>query len=110
MVRRPPRPTRPDTLLPYTTLFRSDVGEIAVAELLAAHRLGHVGFDDAIGDAVHADAEAAPFARRAHGEAEDAGLGGAIVDLAYGALAARVRRDVDDCAGFAFAPERKSGV
>src|SRR3546814_13967229 len=23
MIRRPPRPTRPDTLLPYTTLFRS---------------------------------------------------------------------------------------
>src|SRR3546814_19545601 len=23
MIRRPPRPTRPDTLFPYTTLFRS---------------------------------------------------------------------------------------
>src|SRR3546814_4404097 len=26
MIRRPPRSTRTDTLLPYTTLFRSDVG------------------------------------------------------------------------------------
>src|SRR3546814_12331414 len=26
MVRRPPRPTRTDTLLPYTTLVRSDIG------------------------------------------------------------------------------------
>src|SRR3546814_13216775 len=25
MIRRPPRSTRPDTLFPYTTLFRSDV-------------------------------------------------------------------------------------
>src|SRR3546814_12686126 len=28
MVRRPPRSTRPDTLLPDTTLFRSDVPEL----------------------------------------------------------------------------------
>src|SRR3546814_20519207 len=27
MVRRPPRPTRTDTLFPYTTLFRSDLVE-----------------------------------------------------------------------------------
>src|SRR3546814_10553316 len=27
MIRRPPRSTRTDTLFPYTTLFRSDVGE-----------------------------------------------------------------------------------
>src|SRR3546814_16605240 len=26
MIRRPPRSTRPDTLFPYTTLFRSPVG------------------------------------------------------------------------------------
>src|SRR3546814_2484510 len=26
MIRRPPRSTRPDTLFPYTTLFRSDPG------------------------------------------------------------------------------------
>src|SRR3546814_13694481 len=27
MIRRPPRSTRTDTLFPYTTLFRSDIGE-----------------------------------------------------------------------------------
>src|SRR3546814_10732805 len=29
MIRRPPRPTRTDTLFPYTTLFRSNLGRIA---------------------------------------------------------------------------------
>src|SRR3546814_20908891 len=28
MIRRPPRSTRPDTLFPYTTLFRSHIGEL----------------------------------------------------------------------------------
>src|SRR3546814_16128286 len=28
MIRRPPRSTRTDTLFPYTTLFRSHIGEI----------------------------------------------------------------------------------
>src|SRR3546814_11704205 len=28
MIRRPPRSTRPDTLFPYTTLFRSHAGRI----------------------------------------------------------------------------------
>src|SRR3546814_6439236 len=33
MIRRPPRSTRTDTLFPYTTLFRSDVGLVlAIAE------------------------------------------------------------------------------
>src|SRR3546814_8766507 len=27
MIRRPPRSTRTDTLFPYTTLFRSDIGD-----------------------------------------------------------------------------------
>src|SRR3546814_5425227 len=31
MIRRPPRSTRTDTLFPYTTLFRSVVGEFAAA-------------------------------------------------------------------------------
>src|SRR3546814_14159628 len=45
MVRRPPRSTRTDTLLPYTTLFRSprahggEVGEVH-AEQLARHQVG----------------------------------------------------------------------
>src|SRR3546814_11041960 len=30
MIRRPPRSTRTDTLFPYTTLFRSDLGTVGV--------------------------------------------------------------------------------
>src|SRR3546814_21180554 len=47
MIRRPPRSTRTDTLLPYTTRFRSEEGDAprprplergeAVADLLEAH-------------------------------------------------------------------------
>src|SRR3546814_12227724 len=32
MIRRPPRATRTDTLFPYTTLFRSDVGDHIATE------------------------------------------------------------------------------
>src|SRR3546814_13737920 len=35
MIRRPPRSTRTDTLFPYTTLFRSDVGAGTVVLLQA---------------------------------------------------------------------------
>src|SRR3546814_16196930 len=35
MIRRPPRSTRPDTLFPYTTLFRSD--RRVAARLLPRH-------------------------------------------------------------------------
>src|SRR3546814_20619236 len=38
MIRRPPRSTRTDTLFPYTTLFRSEVGNFAEALL---GELGH---------------------------------------------------------------------
>src|SRR3546814_3494884 len=44
MVRRPPRTTRTDTLLPYMTLFRSAFEHLPYAEFLyrlAAHRLAH---------------------------------------------------------------------
>src|SRR3546814_1956326 len=34
MIRRPPRSTRPDTLFPYTTLFRSD--PITIDDVLAS--------------------------------------------------------------------------
>src|SRR3546814_6646295 len=36
MIRRPPRSHRTDTLFPYTTLFRSDAGNGATGEVLAA--------------------------------------------------------------------------
>src|SRR3546814_5827534 len=54
MIRRPPRSTRTDTLLPYTTLFRSQVAQIALGpfvdlfveklllDLLGARRAGRL--------------------------------------------------------------------
>src|SRR3546814_3432471 len=38
MIRRPPRSTRTDTLFPYTTLFRSPAGGVALAHAGPAHR------------------------------------------------------------------------
>src|SRR3546814_8100742 len=38
MILQPPRSTRTDTLFPYTTLFRSRLDQVAVAELLARER------------------------------------------------------------------------
>src|SRR3546814_246771 len=57
MIRRPPRSTRTDTLLPYTTLFRSDVHAVAVGVEHAGRRLDglalhHVGHHLAV-DALH---------------------------------------------------------
>src|SRR3546814_7894729 len=43
MIRRPPRSTRTDTLLPYTTLFRS-----AGLGLAAGHGLQRAGEDDGL--------------------------------------------------------------
>src|SRR3546814_8939367 len=46
MNRRPPRATRTDTLFPYTTLFRSVIGEPAgAADAAHEHRLRRVGPD-----------------------------------------------------------------
>src|SRR3546814_3883775 len=39
MIRRPPRSTRTDTLFPYTTLFRSEVG-VGVVERLVLEQRG----------------------------------------------------------------------
>src|SRR3546814_15393296 len=51
MIQRPPRPTRTDTLLPYTTLFRSPVVSklmppiaAAQADVEVAKLLGHAQF------------------------------------------------------------------
>src|SRR3546814_1837067 len=81
MIRRPPRSTRPDTLFPYTTLFRSlhlDAGRGADQPLARAvlrhlplndlrardgepfgqrraHLLGHVAHPRKVGDAVMVD-------------------------------------------------------
>src|SRR3546814_19522494 len=37
MIRRPPRPTRTDTLLPYTTLFRSRFANVVRPSRLLSH-------------------------------------------------------------------------
>src|SRR3546814_10486454 len=39
MIRRPPRSTRTDTLFPYTTLFRSDIGQRQGADASAEHEI-----------------------------------------------------------------------
>src|SRR3546814_1963546 len=55
MSRRPPRPTRTDTLFPYTTLFRSEapvirlkaIGQLEAQALSVAYaRLGEIGKPD----------------------------------------------------------------
>src|SRR3546814_7323444 len=57
MIRRPPRSTRTDTLFPYTTLFRSPVGD----DIGMAHRridinaLADVERDGIVKFAVHLD-------------------------------------------------------
>src|SRR3546814_14745424 len=38
MIRRPPRSTRTDTLFPYTTLFRSHVGDPLAGDVALAHQ------------------------------------------------------------------------
>src|SRR3546814_5959469 len=59
MVRRPPRSTRTDTLLPYTTLFRSrpvpcDAGDVLVELILERRRPRHELEAEAVVD--HRDA------------------------------------------------------
>src|SRR3546814_11996673 len=43
MIRRPPVSTRTDTLFPYTTLFRSQLGRSGGEAAGLAQRLGHPG-------------------------------------------------------------------
>src|SRR3546814_7791996 len=45
MLRRPPRPTRTDTLFPYTTLFRSNIG-LALANLRLRDALQQMAMAD----------------------------------------------------------------
>src|SRR3546814_10074935 len=56
MIRRPPRSTRTDTLFPYTTLFRSELGEVdarplfdRLDEILARRRLAVVALEIEVG-------------------------------------------------------------
>src|SRR3546814_8137277 len=48
MLRRPPRSTRTDTLFPYTTLFRSQVGAYDFGDGLALPVAGEIGNGDGI--------------------------------------------------------------
>src|SRR3546814_2609764 len=70
MIRRPPGPTRTDTLFPYTTLFRSvGVGGEALGALVRplhrrAHFLRRPGADRLLGIAEDLGAEAAADVRR----------------------------------------------
>src|SRR3546814_9806452 len=55
MFRRPPRSTRPDTLFPYTTLFRSSPeGVYAAMYFAASRRMGMIawGFEQVISDSL----------------------------------------------------------
>src|SRR3546814_14877621 len=44
MIRRPPRPTRTDTLFPYTTLFRSKLGAVVRDATKDGNDLGDIGW------------------------------------------------------------------
>jgi hypothetical protein len=65
------------------------------------HRLHHFGVDIARADHVHGDAGLGVLQRQRLGEADVAGLGRRIIDLAELALLAVDRGDVDDAAELA---------
>src|SRR3546814_13299047 len=56
MIRRPPRSTRTDTLLPYTTLFRSLAGPL----MREAKKLDHCPARDPFGEPLQQPIEPAP--------------------------------------------------
>src|SRR3546814_3606851 len=58
MVRRPPRSTRPDTLFPYTTLFRSVWGQGNVSITTSA--AGAVRSGNVVASSITVDTAAAP--------------------------------------------------
>src|SRR3546814_17648289 len=61
MILRPPRPTRTDTLFPYTTLFRSGSEERTTSGALIERRRGYLGNRErAISEAVPAHSPTRP--------------------------------------------------
>ena len=72
---------------------------ILIAELFAANGLGHGRLDQAKADRIDPNAMAAPFPGRTHGDAQNTGFGGAVVDLTYGTPPTGDGGDVDDGAG-----------
>src|SRR3546814_4110225 len=85
MIRRPPRSTRTDTLVPYTTLFRSDVIRRAAMPATGLHgQLVHAGVLPCAalavllalaGSALYADRLERGFDARGHEMAEQLALG-----------------------------------
>src|SRR4029077_8841941 len=73
----------------------------ALFQNILRHRLHHFGVDIAGADRVHGDAALGVLERERLGEADIAGLGGRIIDLAELTLLAVDRGDVDNAAEFA---------
>src|SRR3546814_19995911 len=86
MIRRPPRSTRTDTLLPYTTLFRSEDlrHRIDPAGLHGIGRVGRIGAIAAVEDrdTVVADHLEGPVDARRAADIEGGGAGGNHHDVA----------------------------
>src|SRR3546814_8824354 len=74
MGRRPPRPNRTDTRVPYPTLFRSADGQWAEGG-------GHLGV---LGDSVGRGRDAVAVLGRLHGLAGQAGMAGGAVHVVLG--------------------------
>src|SRR3546814_799031 len=88
MIRRPPRSTRTDTLLPYTTLFRSDAARVKEIERTTNHDVKAVEYF--IKERLKDDAELGPALEFVHFActSED------INNLSYALMLSQARQDV----------------
>src|SRR3546814_18185875 len=67
MIRRPPRSTRADTLFPYTTLFRSELGGIHEAHVETARQMPpHLQQNARIAALAHGDLQPLAVPRQHH--------------------------------------------
>jgi hypothetical protein len=78
-----------------------DQRQDAFLQNVLRHRLHHFGVDIARADHIHGDTAFGILQRQGLGEADIAGLGGRIIDLAELAFLAVDRRDVNDATEFA---------
>ena len=85
-------------ILGLAEVGQRDAGEQGLAGLFG-DGIGHVRGDEAGGDGIHCHLAAGNFLGHGLGEADDAGLGGGVVALAYVAGHAYDGGDVDDAAG-----------
>src|SRR3546814_12435634 len=98
MIRRPPRSTRTDTLFPYTTLFRSELGPLLGADRHGVHDLLRAASGGDLGTLhVRADPQEPPRDAARHGVGGDQGLAPPrlATDAERGAVGALVARGVD---------------